>query len=81
MSLSSTKLRAYTIVERAGGAPPLWVRLGNALPHKDGKGFTMNLPAVPVSGMIVVRQYEDGPDHVPSTDRELREHGLDLAES
>ncbi|MEQ1716014.1 MAG: hypothetical protein ABL907_08525 [Hyphomicrobium sp.] len=52
------KLRVYTIVERVGGSP-FWLRLGNAITHKDGKGFSMSLQAMPISGLIVVRQYDD----------------------
>ena len=69
---SNGKLRVYTIVERVGGSP-FWLRLGNAVPHKDGKGFSMNLQAVPVSGLIVVRQYDEEVDAVSlETDKHER---------
>jgi len=69
---SHTKLRVYTIVERVGGSP-FWLRLGNAAPHKDGKGFSVNLQALPVSGLIVVRQYdEEGDAVVMDTDKHER---------
>ncbi len=60
---SNGKLRVYTVVERVGGSP-FWLRLGTAAPHKDGKGFSVNLQALPVSGLIVVRQYDDEADAV-----------------
>lgn len=69
---SHTKLRVYTIVERVGGSP-FWLRLGNAAPHKDGKGFSVNLQALPVSGLIVVRQYDEESDVAPmETDKHER---------
>lgn len=58
---SQGKLRVYTLVERAD-ASPYWLRLGNAVAHKDGRGFSMNLQAVPVSGLLVVRQYDEEND-------------------
>ncbi len=78
MSLNG-KLRVYTIVERAG-ASPYWLRLGNAVPHKDGKGFSMNLQAVPVSGLIVVRQYDEENDAAP-VDTDNHERAPDLMEA
>ncbi|MEQ1707497.1 MAG: hypothetical protein ABL864_04115 [Terricaulis sp.] len=69
---SNVKLRVYTIVERVGGSP-FWLRLGNAAPHKDGKGFSVNLQALPVSGLIVVRQYDEEGDAVSmETDKHER---------
>lgn len=69
---SNVKLRVYTIVERVGGSP-FWLRLGNAAPHKDGKGFSVNLQALPVSGLIVVRQYDEESDAVTmETDKHER---------
>jgi len=76
---SSGKLRVYTIVERAG-ASPYWLRLGNAVQHKDGKGFSMNLQAVPVSGLIVVRQYDEENDTV-QVETENHERAPELVDS
>lgn len=78
-SNSAAKLRVYTIVERIG-ATPFWLRLGNAAPHKDGKGFTMNLQAVPVSGLIVVRQYEEDAEQVPAIDTQQHERSPEMVE-
>lgn len=58
---SNGKLRVYTVVERVGGTP-YWLRLGNAVSHKDGKGYSMTLQAVPVSGLLVMRQHEEEAD-------------------
>lgn len=76
---SNGKLRVYTVVERAG-ASAYWLRLGNAVGHKDRKGFSMNLQAVPVSGLIVVRQYDEENDHV-SVETDNHERVPDLVET
>lgn len=33
-----------------------WIEVGAAWPHKDGKGFDLNLKALPVDGRIVLRE-------------------------
>lgn len=76
---SNGKLRVYTIVERAG-ASPFWLRLGNAVQHKDGKGFSMNLQAMPVSGLLVVRQYDEEHDQA-NVETENHERTLHLVET
>lgn len=76
---SNNKLRVYTIVERVG-ASPFWLRLGNAVQHKDGKGFSMNLQAVPVSGLVVVRQYDEEADQV-TLETEQHERVPELVET
>ncbi|MEZ5972595.1 MAG: hypothetical protein R3C31_12355 [Hyphomonadaceae bacterium] len=74
---SNGKLRVYTIVERVGGTP-FWLRLGNAVSHKDGRGFSMTLQAVPVSGLIVVRQYDEETDAITlETEEHEREPELE----
>jgi len=75
---SNGKLRVYTIVERVGGSP-FWLR-GNAVAHKDGKGFSMTLQAVLVSGLIVVRQYDEEADQV-SLETESHERAPELVET
>lgn len=35
-----------------------WMRIGSAWPNKDGKGFTVQLSALPVNGTVVLRLYE-----------------------
>jgi hypothetical protein len=77
---SNGKLRVYTIVERVGGSP-YWLRLGNAVSHKDGKGLSMNLQAVPVSGLIVVRQYDEDADQAPQADTQMHEREPEFAET
>ena len=33
-----------------------WTEVGAAWPHKDGKGFNVNLRALPIDGRLVLRQ-------------------------
>lgn len=42
----------------AGSERSSWTRLGVAFPHKDTKGFNVELRAVPVSGKLVIRLHE-----------------------
>jgi hypothetical protein len=35
-----------------------WTRVGVAFAHKDGKGFNLELRALPVDGKLVIRQHE-----------------------
>jgi hypothetical protein len=41
------------------GDDAFWTRIGSAWPHKDGKGFNLNLSALPVNGRIVLREAGD----------------------
>lgn len=45
---------AYTVRDREG-SKSFWTRIGAAWPHADGKGFMIQLEAVPLDGRIVVR--------------------------
>ena len=44
--------------EKAGEKKADWNRIGVAFPHADGKGFNVELQALPVDGKIVLRQFE-----------------------
>lgn len=39
-----------------------WSRIGAAFPNADGKGFRIQLHALPVDGVVVLRLYEAKPD-------------------
>ena len=43
---------AYHVAEK--GENSFWTRIGAAFDHKDGKGFTLDLDLVPVSGGRIV---------------------------
>ncbi len=42
----------------AGSEKSSWTRLGVAFPHKDAKGFNVELRALPISGKLVIRLHE-----------------------
>jgi hypothetical protein len=47
--------RAYTVRKGSGKGKDFWTRIGSAWLHKDGKGFNVQLDALPVDGRLVVR--------------------------
>ena len=59
---SSTPRYDVFVVENyedgAGSEKSSWTRLGVAFPHKDTKGFNVELRAIPVNGKLVIRLHE-----------------------
>jgi len=53
---STPTFTAYAVKDRGKGKKPFWTRIGAAWPHKSGKGFTIELEAVPVDGKIVLME-------------------------
>lgn len=52
--------RAYTVREGSSkGNKGFWTRVGSAWLHKDGKGFNVQLDALPVDGRLVLRAMSD----------------------
>ena len=51
-------LIAYQVREVKEGKD-FWTRIGSAWSHKDGKGFTVQLDAVPLDGRITLRRPEE----------------------
>jgi hypothetical protein len=47
-----------------------WTEIGAAWPNRDGKGFSINLDALPLGGRLVLREIEIQPEAQSST-----EHG------
>ncbi len=45
---------AYLVQDR-GDKPSFWTRIGAALEHADGQGFTLQLSVVPLDGRITLR--------------------------
>jgi hypothetical protein len=45
---------AYTVRDREG-KKAIWSRIGAVWPHADGKGFTVQLEAVPLDGRVSLR--------------------------
>jgi hypothetical protein len=54
--------KCFVVEDRdgAGGKEAFWTRIGSAWAHKDGKGFNLQLAALPASGgRIVLREFTD----------------------
>jgi len=49
---------AYQVQDRED-KPSFWTRIGGAWEHADGKGFTLQLSAVPIDGRITLRVPSD----------------------
>ncbi len=49
---------AYQVRDREN-QKGVWTRIGSAWPHKGGKGFNIQVEAVPLDGRISLRVYED----------------------
>jgi hypothetical protein len=47
--------RAYSVIKREG-QDDYWLNLGLAFLHKDGKGFSIILQAIPFDAKIVIRE-------------------------
>ena len=45
---------AYQVRDREG-RKSFWTRIGSAWPHADGKGFNIQIDAVPLDGRITLR--------------------------
>jgi hypothetical protein len=52
---------AYQVRDREG-QKGIWTRVGSAWPHADGKGFNVQLDAVPLDGRISLRVVADKKD-------------------
>ncbi|MBX3351664.1 MAG: hypothetical protein KF684_01920 [Phycisphaeraceae bacterium] len=49
---------AYQVRDREG-KKGIWTRIGSAWPHADGKGFNIQIEAVPLDGRISLRVLSD----------------------
>jgi len=45
----------YVVEDRGEGDDPFWLKIGAAWAHKDGKGFNVNLSALPLDNRLVLR--------------------------
>ena len=52
---------AYQVRDREGGKG-IWTRIGGAWANADGKGFNIQLDAVPLDGRVSLRLIEDKPE-------------------
>ena len=55
----SKPLPAFTLYSVTGdGKNARWTQIGAAWTNRDGKGFSLNVGAIPLKGRIVMRAYE-----------------------
>jgi len=60
MSRERPSHRCFVVEHRGGGKDAIWTRIGSAWPHKDGKGFNLQLSALPANGgRIVLREFTE----------------------
>jgi hypothetical protein len=67
MSRERPSHRCFVVEDREGpnGKEAFWLRIGSAWAHKDGKGFNLQLSALPANGgRIVLRELtgDEAPD-------------------
>ena len=56
MSPQNEKRPSHEVFQVKGdGDKSFWTRIGAAFLHKDGKGFSLIVDAVPIQGRIVIR--------------------------
>src|SRR5215468_10713653 len=56
---SKTLLGVYSVVSGEDGRD-LWVEIGHATPHHDGRGFDLTLRALPLEPRLVLREPSQG---------------------
>lgn len=60
-SQNAPQFLAWHVTEK--GEKSYWNKVGAAWPHKDGKGYTLQLETCPINGRIVLRlPLEDKPE-------------------
>jgi len=47
---------------RDGDERSFWTKIGAAFPHKDGKGFNVEIDLLPIDGKLTLRQYDPQAD-------------------
>ena len=67
--MADKQYRVYTVVPRPDpNEKPYWLNIGMAWPNKDGKGFNINLQALPLDGKLVIREYEPEAEQEPESE-------------
>ena len=66
---------AYAVTEREGSTEEenreFWTKIGAAWRHKDGKGFTVSLEAMPLNARLLLRQPEQRDEKEAGAERAL----------
>jgi hypothetical protein len=68
MSTQKPTLIAYAVKERGKGKKAIWTRIGAAWSHDKGKGFSIELEALPLDGRLVLMEPQQ--DQTSSADGE-----------
>lgn len=53
--------RAYTTVKQQDDKKDFWLPIGAAFEHRDQKGISLVLQAIPLNGRIIMRPFEEKP--------------------
>ncbi len=57
MKTNSNKRPTHSVYMVEGeGEAAIWTEIGALWPHEDGKGFNLNVKAIPLGGRLVIRQ-------------------------
>lgn len=63
MTQSTNKRPSHTVyVVDDTGKKSYWTKVGSAWTHDDGKGFNLQLSALPLDGRLVIRVAKDKPE-------------------
>jgi len=57
MSSNQPTHRAYAV--RKNGEKSHWTQIGACWPHKDGRGWSIQLEGLPLDGKLVIRPVDD----------------------
>ena len=55
----ATKPSHEAFVVSGDGENAFWTKIGGVWSHEDGKGFNVELTALPVSGRLVIRERKE----------------------
>jgi hypothetical protein len=69
-------LYAYAVKDRGRNQKAIWTRIGAAWPHETGKGFTIELEALPTSGRIVLTEPKADDRPADSFEAEAAKEGV-----
>lgn len=76
--MASPAYHAYTVIKRKpkpnGENHDYWLAIGEAHPHADGKGFSLNLQSMPLDGKIVLRPYQKSQEGQKKIIKEAKTH-------
>jgi hypothetical protein len=70
MSNNTPTLYAYAVKDRGRGQKAIWTRIGAAWPHEKGRGYSLQLEALPIDGRLVLTEPkadDQGDGQEPST--------------